>query len=715
MMTDINKPRMKVLVSLLLIGLLFGFSDQALTVSAAQCTFLVSPSGSDSNNGTSTVSAFKTIQKGINSLTPGGVLCVRSGTYYEAIRLSKSGSASSPLTITAYPGEKPIIDGRAGVDGLNTGLPSCPNGCSNSQLARVDPISGKGYVWESLVSITGSYITFEGFEIKRSMGRGVSIVGATQVGFRNNSIQHSRHGGILVYSDASYVTVEGNKIWWNADFAPYSRGNSLNWPMIVMVRGQHVTIRNNQVFNNWGEGIGAGRGARYITIEGNTVFDNYALQIYVDHAQEVLINGNLAYFSGDPTFYRGGKPSECIAINNETSSTEHLNKNITVTNNLVRGCLYNFGLWVQGSKWGTENLLVAHNTFVDGYEGGIRIARADAIAHKNVRFKNNIVIQRSGKPIALSTTAGISFSHNLWWPQQPTSAAVGSGDVTNDPVLAFSGSGASYFSINSAGSPAIGAALLDGDAVAADYYGNTRGPAADMGAIEFADSGSQSLPTAQPTAQPTEQPTAQPTAQPTTQPTAQPTSATKPIFDDVHANHPFFAEIEILYKAGYTAGCSTDPMMYCPESGMNRAESAVFVERGLRGAGYLPPAPTMPLFDDLPPDSWAAKWAYRLYFDGYTAGCSAAPLRYCPWDENTRTEGTVFYLRMLHGLVYTPPDPKGIFSDVPLESWGAKWIEAAYTSGLIPACEESPLLFCPDDALTRAVAAYMMVQAKGLE
>ena len=47
--------------------------------------------------------------------------------------------------------------------------------------------------------------------------------------------------------------------------------------------------------------------------------------------------------------------------------------------------------------------------------------------------------------------------------------------------------------------------------------------------------------------------------------------------------------------------------------------------------------------------------------------------------------------------------------------WGAKWIEAAYNAGLIPACETSPeLRFCPDAPLDRAMAAYMMVQAKGL-
>jgi hypothetical protein len=129
----------------------------------------------------------------------------------------------------------------------------------------------------------------------------------------------------------------------------------------------------------------------------------------------------------------------------------------------------------------------------------------------------------------------------------------------------------------------------------------------------------------------------------------------------------------------------------------------------------LPSDPSIKVFDDVPLNEWFAKWANGLLDDGYTAGCGSDPLIYCPLQEHTRTEGTVFFLRMLHGAGYIPPDPVGIFADVDIGFWGAKWIEAAYDAGLIQACETSPeLRFCPDDPLDRATAAYMMVQAKGL-
>jgi hypothetical protein len=189
-----------------------------------------------------------------------------------------------------------------------------------------------------------------------------------------------------------------------------------------------------------------------------------------------------------------------------------------------------------------------------------------------------------------------------------------------------------------------------------------------------------------------------------------------PIFTDVPFSHPYNAEIEALYQAGYTAGCSTNPLMYCPEATMNRAESSVFVERGIHTASYDPPTPTSQVFADLPLDSWAAKWVNGLWQDQYTAGCGTNPLVYCPWQGHTRAEGCVFYMRMLNGATYEPPQPaQQTFGDVPLSTWYAKWVQAAYDAGLLTACQTSPeLRFCPEGPLTRALAAYMMVQAKGL-
>jgi parallel beta-helix repeat protein len=189
-----------------------------------------------------------------------------------------------------------------------------------------------------------------------------------------------------------------------------------------------------------------------------------------------------------------------------------------------------------------------------------------------------------------------------------------------------------------------------------------------------------------------------------------------PTFDDVPFDHWAYETIETLYRAGYVAGCSTDPLMYCPEATMTRAESAVFVERGIYGADHLPDQPTEQIFADVPLTEWFAKWATALWNDGYTAGCGTDPLIYCPLQGHTRAEGSVFFLRMMNGADYVPPEPVGLFTDVPITAWYADWVEAAYNAGIIPACQTEPeMLFCPEEPLNRAMAAYMMVHAKGLK
>ena len=49
------------------------------------------------------------------------------------------------------------------------------------------------------------------------------------------------------------------------------------------------------------------------------------------------------------------------------------------------------------------------------------------------------------------------------------------------------------------------------------------------------------------------------------------------VFDDVPVSSPFAPWIEELAGRGITAGCSTDPPLYCPGDAVNRAQMAVFL------------------------------------------------------------------------------------------------------------------------------------------
>ncbi len=192
-------------------------------------------------------------------------------------------------------------------------------------------------------------------------------------------------------------------------------------------------------------------------------------------------------------------------------------------------------------------------------------------------------------------------------------------------------------------------------------------------------------------------------------------------FSDVPFSHPLHGYIQALWDAGYTAGCSTDPLMFCPDAVMDRAQSAVFMLRGQFGAGYVPPPEPWDTFADdwsLSDISWAEKWAEGMWVEGLTAGCLDDPLLYCPRRELPRVEASVFGLRMKHGLDYVPPDASGtLFADMTdVTYWGTKWAEQAYLDGLLPECgtQDGKPLFCPDNLLDRGWGAYLIVIAKDL-
>ena len=75
------------------------------------CTKVASPSGSDSAAGTD-ASPFRTATKLANSLSPGDVGCLHAGSYVEDVRMGRGGTASAPVTLTSYPGERAKLVGR---------------------------------------------------------------------------------------------------------------------------------------------------------------------------------------------------------------------------------------------------------------------------------------------------------------------------------------------------------------------------------------------------------------------------------------------------------------------------------------------------------------------------------------------------------------------------------------------------------------------------
>ncbi|MDE0655715.1 MAG: hypothetical protein OXH58_03995, partial [Acidimicrobiaceae bacterium] len=134
---------------------------------------------------------------------------------------------------------------------------------------------------------------------------------------------------------------------------------------------------------------------------------------------------------------------------------------------------------------------------------------------------------------------------------------------------------------------------------------------------------------------------------------AEPAAATESSFADVDAGNRWLAHIERLAELEITQGCLVDPLRFCPDRSVNRAEMATFLERAfdLEAADPAGFADTAGNFHEANIDALAAA---RI-----TAGCQSDPPRYCPDQPVTRAEMATFLARAL-GLVEIPepaPEP----------------------------------------------------------
>ena len=72
---------------------------------------------------------------------------------------------------------------------------------------------------------------------------------------------------------------------------------------------------------------------------------------------------------------------------------------------------------------------------------------------------------------------------------------------------------------------------------------------------------------------------------------------------------------------------------------------AVFLLRARCGSAYLPNAPAVQSFSDVPLGHQFARYIYKLYGLGITGGCATGPLRYCPDAAVTRAQMAAFIER----------------------------------------------------------------------
>jgi len=484
----------------------------------------VATNGDDSNQGTLS-QPFKTIKHGLTKLVSAGdALYIRAGTYSigNTSWNNKNGTAEKNIVISGYENERPKLD---------------PSG----QI----PGTGVSLLWYGFLNFSNiSHVTIKNLEILNSPTRSIYLSNSHHVTFQDIWIHDTALSAIETQS-CNDIIIENNKLWMNNTVNNYKSPGyrDQNWMGTITIRGpkpsktpdqagyvdsdypysENIIIRNNELYQSYGEGINIHGRSNNVVIEDNTIYDCWSACVYFLNSKNVLIQRNLVYHTNDPRFQRArngvlGDPNVGIGTMKEGGPTVYGElKNITIINNLVKGFKNNFCFWantVYGTIGYMDNTLIANNTFLDAHSNlGTPTSIAIATApHVNTRFENNIISQGSSTTGFGSSDSKIVFSNNLWSSKPEKSSLQRPGDIYADPKIARTGSIAagqltpSYFKILNGTSPAINKAKPLPQVVT-DYFKNNRS-IPDIGAHEFG--GSNTSPSTTPTATPI--PTTAPTS-----------------------------------------------------------------------------------------------------------------------------------------------------------------------------------------------------------
>jgi hypothetical protein len=368
-------------------------------------TYYVSGTGSDSNDGLSTATAFRTLQHAADLTQPGDTVLAMNGTYNNicagcaVLDIHNPGTASDWITYKAYPGQTPVL-------------------------------SFNG--WEGIfVESTASYIEVNGFTIIGNNAN-VTLAGALAQSTTNPDPIYNG-GGIAVDGRAGNNTIRPN----------------------------HINILNNTISECSGGGVGA-MWSDYITISGNTIYNTSYYSIYGDSGistgelwnsdastgYKIFITGNRLFGNKQlvPTALGGGiTDGEAIIID---SNRNHNAPAIAAIDPMPpytgRTLIANNVIYANGSSavevFESDHVDVVNNSSYQNVTNPPLSGRGELDLNQttDVNAFNNVFYNATGQnPVAIEpgTTSSIVLDYNLYYNGSNTGdVANGAHDLTANPL-----------------------------------------------------------------------------------------------------------------------------------------------------------------------------------------------------------------------------------------------------------------------------------------
>ncbi|MFG2472290.1 LamG-like jellyroll fold domain-containing protein [Streptomyces canus] len=450
-----------------------------------------SSSGSDSNDGCSSSTAWQSLAK-VSSTTfsPGDqVLFQSGGSWTGELQPQGSGSSGSPIVMSSYgSGAAPILNGGGAaasiylkdqqywtIQNLEITNPASSAALRSGIQLENDTsgiLAGIHLLNNNIHDVKGLWTESAGVQPSQSSGIAFDVTdnnttsGWDDVQITDNTLTHDDAGGIYIGSltglnhdiNSTNIVIDGNTI-------TDAGGND-----IVCVFCASPVIQNNVAFDNGYRYSGAGLWSGWTT---NAVWQNNE----VARQYRKLVDG------------------QAFDIDNNTTGT-------VIQYNWSHDNPFGFTEWCCRSGFGAKSSVIRYNiTQNDGastavfpgmggvdsssnaqvYNNTIYMGEGDngnvvaGTPNSTVTFSNNLIYKLGNGGYSTTRT---SWTHNLFYGNHPSSEPSDSAKITSDPLFVSPGAGgtgrssAAVYKLRS-GSPALGAGVVVSGNGGQDYFGNS--------------------------------------------------------------------------------------------------------------------------------------------------------------------------------------------------------------------------------------------------
>ncbi|NYV78312.1 right-handed parallel beta-helix repeat-containing protein, partial [Streptomyces sp. UH6] len=203
---------------------------------------VVAPDGSDERGDGSLTRPYATLGKAVGLVRPGQTIALRGGTYRpsEPVTIDTDGTAARPVLLTAYRGERPVLDVSAVPEGR----------------------------WA--VTQRADHWTVRGLEVRGSSSHAWVCSGCAHDVFDGLTMHHNAESG-LVLRDAGTV---GNTVV-DSDFHHNRQGDGGGTGLaVVFGAGEGNTVRDCRAWDNGGDGVDLGGFTDPVVLDGNWAYRN---------------------------------------------------------------------------------------------------------------------------------------------------------------------------------------------------------------------------------------------------------------------------------------------------------------------------------------------------------------------------------------------------------------------------------------------------------